>query len=133
MAWLTHSCSRGDQVIQKNDAGKISQSEDAQQSNIIADLLLIAPHTEIVHHVPGRIRLRLKRSGIEVIARTDVKNLMQNIPGILKLRVNPVVGSLTLEYDEKRLSYSLWEKLGALRTRPELRQQVEELLEGLWK
>jgi len=120
-------------VIQKHDVGKISQSEDAQQSNIIADLLLIAPHTEIVHHVPGRIRLRLKRSGIEVIARTDVKNLMQNIPGILKLRVNPVVGSLTLEYDEKRLSYSLWEKLGALRTRPELRQQVEELLEGLWK
>jgi hypothetical protein len=120
-------------VIRENDTGMISQSEDAQRSNIIADLLLLAPHTEIVHHIPGRIRLRLKRSGIDVIARINVENLMQNIPGILKLKVNPVVGSLTLEYDEKRLSYSLWEKLGALRTRPDLRQEVEEMLKGLWK
>lgn len=112
---------------------KISPSQNAERSNFIADLLLLAPHTEIVHHIPGRIRLRLRRSGLDVIAKTDVANLMQNIPGILKLRVNPVVGSLTLEYDPKRLSHSLWEKLGALGTRPDLKQQVEELLMGLWE
>jgi hypothetical protein len=120
-------------VIQEYGKAKDPQSEDPQGSSFIADLLLLAPHTEIVHHIPGRIRLRLKRSGIEVIARTDVENLMRNIPGILKLKVNPVVGSLTLEYDEKILSYSLWEKLGTLRTRPDLRQQVEELLKNVWK
>lgn len=104
----------------------------AQRSRVIADLLLIAPHTEIVHHIPGRIRLRLKRSGLDVIAKIDVESLMRGVPGIRSLRVNPVVGSLTLEYDQKRFSYSLWEKLGALRNRPELRDQVEALLNTVW-
>jgi hypothetical protein len=113
--------------------GRATGSVISQQSGTIADLLLLAPHTEIVHHIPGRIRLRLKRSGLEVISRIDVEALMHSVPGIRNLRINPLVGSLTLEYDQKRLPYSLWERLGALHTRPELRDQVEALLHDLWE
>jgi hypothetical protein len=114
------------------EANQSPDPSHARRSSVIADLLLIAPHTEIVHHIPGRIRLRLKRSGLDVIAKIDVESLMRGVPGIRSLRINPVVGSLTLEYDQKRLSYSLWEKLGALRNRPELRDQVEALLKDVW-
>ncbi len=104
----------------------------AQRAQIIADLLSIAPHTEIVHHIPGRIRLRLKPSGLDVIRRIDVESLMRHIPGIRNQRINPVVGSLTLEYDPARLPFTLWEQLGALRSRPEMKSQVETLLQNLW-
>ncbi len=113
--------------------GRATQPASSQPSRVIADLLLLAPHTEIVHHIPGRIRLRLKRSGLEVISRVDVEALMRSIPGIRNLRVNPVVGSLTVGYDENKLPYSLWERLGSLRTRPELKDQVEKLLNDLWE
>lgn len=117
----------------KSDPTSSANPERADRARIIADLLRIAPHTEIVHHIPGRIRLRLKPSGLGVIGTIDVESLMRNVPGIRSLRVNPVVGSLTLEYDQSRLSHGLWEKLGALHSRPELKDQVEALLNNVWK
>ncbi|MCU0589680.1 MAG: hypothetical protein MUF52_16215 [Syntrophobacteraceae bacterium] len=112
---------------------KPSPSSVAERGAIIADLLLLAPHTEIVHHIPGRIRLRLGKSGLGVLARTDVETLLRHVPGIRSLRVNRLVGSLTLEYDESRLPHGLWERLAALRERPDLRGEVEEWLNDLWK
>jgi hypothetical protein len=119
-------------VIPKNGAEPL-QDAAMDRETIIRDLLLLAPHTEIVHHIQGRIRLRLRRSGLEVVKTTNIDKLMHSIPGIREIRINPVVGSLILDYDASRLPFSLWEKLGEIRTRPELESVVKEILNGLWK
>lgn len=111
---------------------KPGKDSTMDRETIIRDLLLLAPHTEIIHHIRGRIRLRLKRSGLDVVKNTNIDRLMHSIPGIRNLRINPVVGSLILDYDEARLPFSVWEKLGEIRSRPELGPAVKEILNGLW-
>ncbi|MHC1743837.1 MAG: HMA2 domain-containing protein [Syntrophobacteraceae bacterium] len=76
---------------------------DRIDSQVVDNLLLLAPHTEIVHHIPGRIRLRVARSGIQLATRIDVQALLRAIPGILQVRVNPVVGSVVVDYDSQKL------------------------------
>jgi hypothetical protein len=115
------------------DGARLVHDSETERETIIQDLLLLAPHTEIVHHIPGRIRFRLRRSGLDVVRKTNIEKMMHSIPGIRKLRINPVVGSLILDYDEARLPYSMWEKLGEIRTRPELSIVVRDLLHSLWK
>lgn len=118
-------------MIPENGAKPVLSSTPDRET-IIGDLLLLAPHTQIVHHVRGRIRLRLKPSGLAVVKKTNVKRLMHSIPGIRNLRVNPVVGSLILDYDEARLPFSVWEKLAEIRSRPELEPVVKKILNDLW-
>lgn len=100
-------------------------------SQLVDSLLLLAPHTEIVHHIPGRIRLRVLRSGIPLAARTDLQAILQAIPGIQQVRINPVVGSVVVEYDTRRLPYPLWERLAKLRFDATLHSELKRDLEGL--
>lgn len=122
---------RGIGMIPETGAKPV-QNPTLERDVIIRDLLLLAPHTEIVHHIRGRIRLRLKRSGLAVVKKTDIDRLMHNIPGIRNLRINPVVGSLILDYDDARIPFFMWEKLGEIRTKPELEPAVKMLLNDLW-
>lgn len=100
-------------------------------SSIVDSLLLLAPHTEIVHHIPGRILLRILRSGIAIAAKADLQAILRSIPGIRQVRVNPVVGSAVVEYDPQTLPHRLWEKLGQLRRDPSLRPALKQDLEAL--
>ncbi len=104
---------------------------DRLDSGIVDSLLLLAPHTEIVHHIPGRIRLRVLRSGIALAAKTDLQAILSSIPGIRQVRVNPVVGSAVVEYDPQTLPYGLWERLAQLRLDPSLRPTLKQDLEAL--
>jgi hypothetical protein len=106
-------------------------SMDRLNSHVVDDLLLLAQHTEIVHHIPGRIRLRVTRSGVRLAATIDVPALLQAIPGIRQVRVNPVVGSVMVEYDAQRLPFPLWEKLGKLKSDASLHPQLKRDLESL--
>lgn len=104
---------------------------DRLDSHVVDNLLLLAPHTEIVHHIPGRIRLRVARSGVRLAASIDVQALLHAVPGIHQVRVNPIVGSVVVEYDAKRLPFPLWEKLGKLKSDASLHPQLKQDLESL--
>ena len=83
------------------------------------DLLSLAPHMEIVHHIPGRIRIRVLPSGFSLAVKLDVKQAIDAIPGIGRVRVNPVVGSVVIEYDRTHLTSELWKALEEIRLKPD--------------
>jgi copper chaperone CopZ len=53
----------------------------------------------LVHHVPGRLRLRSAALKGDARAGEEIKERLAAIAGIRSLTVNPKTGSLLLEYD----------------------------------
>jgi hypothetical protein len=98
---------------------------------VVGDLLLLARHTNIVHHIPGRIRLRLLPSVVKVAGGMDLDHLMNCLPGIIKTRVNTIVGSVVIEYDHKQLSPELWESMVKCSGDPEGVSKMENRLAEL--
>jgi hypothetical protein len=104
-----------------------------QVQTLISDLLLLARHASIVHHIPGRIRLRLSPSVVNVLDKVSVDQLMNRIPGIIKTRVNMIVGSVVIEYDHHRLSPDLWESIKRYDGDPDEASEIEGRLAALLK
>lgn len=82
------------------------------------DLAKVLEHRgelSIVHHVPGRIRLRISRAlGAKARGSVDprsVDRLVKAVEGIEDLRVNPAVGSITIRYDSKTIEPEWWRTL----------------------
>jgi hypothetical protein len=88
-----------------------------------------------VHHVPGRLRLRLRHLQGRRGACNDASASAAAIEGVIEACANPATGSLTIHYDQGRLTAAcLWRSLcdryivwglspiteGALVTRAEL-------------
>jgi hypothetical protein len=103
------------------------------KNKVIRTLLDIVPHLKIAHHIPGRIRLRISSSGIESLQGVDLGDHVNQIPGILSVRVNPLALSAIVEYDPERLDPELWEALARLRDRPEQTKEVVARLLALWE
>jgi hypothetical protein len=99
---------------------------------LIQSLLRLAPHTQIVHHIPGRIRLRILPSGLAAVRGVNLEDIENNMPGILGIRVNRLIGSVVIEYDQNRLQSDFWESLSNLGKSPELAMGVEDRLRSLW-
>jgi hypothetical protein len=60
--------------------------------------------TEIVHHVPGRLRLRSVSLYGNVRASVAARRRLRHVDGVTAVTVNPCIGSLLIEYDRRRLS-----------------------------
>ncbi|MDL1959419.1 MAG: hypothetical protein LWX01_05315 [Deltaproteobacteria bacterium] len=103
------------------------------KNKVIRTLLDIVPHLEIAHHIPGRIRLRISSSGIESLLGMDLASHVNQIPGILDVRVNALALSAIVEYDPERLDPKLWEALAGLKDRPEQTKDVVARLLALWQ
>ena len=108
-------------------------NDTALKNKVIQTLLDIVPHLEIAHHIPGRIRLRISFSGIESLQGMDLGNHVNQIPGILSVRVNALALSAVVEYDPERLDPGLWEALTGLKDRPEQTKDVVDRLLALWE
>lgn len=99
----------------------------------IGKLVLLVGHTKIVHHISGRIRLRVLPSGIAVARKIDLDQLKEHLQGIKGVRVNAIVGSVVIEYDPVLISPSLWEDLAGSNANPERVSILEATLAALWK
>ncbi len=100
---------------------------------LVSDLLLLARHADIVHHIPGRIRLRLSPSVVKVAGDVDLDQLVRCLPGIIKTRINVIVGSVVIEYDCNRLSPDLWESIVKCKDDPDVVSEIEDRLAVLFK
>ncbi len=93
---------------------------------VIGILLAARRHCRIVHHVPGRLRLRFDPAGIAAAlqgesgpgqpqwARLDrLKAALDGIAGLLDTEVNPMACSLIITYDPSHLAPALWNRLVA--------------------
>lgn len=79
-----------------------------------SDLELLGDYFSIIHHSPGRIRLRasLKLKNAAEQSKINANELMEKlnqIPSIKEIKFNKLIGSLTLQYDKNLLEPSLWE------------------------
>jgi len=67
-----------------------------------------------LHHVPGRLRLRLPPLQGRRKACEAARARAAAIPGVIAARANPHTGSLTMLYDRERVApESLWHALCA--------------------
>ena len=101
-------------------------------SAITADALAAFHHAfRIVHHVPGRLRVRLaaralpKSQGVSVVA---FRRFVEDVDGVTRCRISPATLSAIIEYDHHQLSPGLWDRLiGG--TEPEARLAFASLIE----
>jgi hypothetical protein len=67
------------------------------------ELLELRSLLTVVHHVPGRLRLRLDPQIRNHPAAGEVASWSGSGAGILATRLNPMARSLIVEYDPKRI------------------------------
>jgi hypothetical protein len=79
-------------------------------------LLAMRRHLEIVHHIPGRLRVRAGAGLMELASRwrgrtIPIDEAVGVIDGILAARVNPMAASAVIEYDPARVPPDAWHRL----------------------
>jgi hypothetical protein len=80
----------------------------------LSSMLDLRRHLSIVHHLPGRIRLRLGPALWRAAAGADrarFKTVLDGLEGIRDVRINVAVASVVVEYDPKKISPDDWETL----------------------
>ncbi|MGB0126457.1 MAG: hypothetical protein WBP72_02380 [Rhodocyclaceae bacterium] len=80
----------------------------------VASLPALRRHVAVVHHVPGRIRLRLGASLLDADSGVDVaalRRLLGSLAGIRDVRLNPAVASLAIQYDPEHIRPGDWDTL----------------------
>jgi hypothetical protein len=105
----------------------------ADMESLIHTLVGLAAHAQIVHHQPGRIRLKIPWEGLQSVQDLDLEAMVQNLPGVLHHRVNPMARSIVIDYDHHVLPSDLWELLGQVRRQPELKAEVTAHLHALYR
>lgn len=78
------------------------------------DLLLWRSYLSIIHHIPGRIRVRISGAFREAARDRDISQLQaiwKRIPGIRNLRPNLRAASAVIEYDPAVIEPAVWEQL----------------------
>lgn len=72
----------------------------------------------IVHHIPGRVRLKLVKSlpgsrpsGVDAASARGVPPVLEKVRGIRSLRVNLLARSCTIEYDPRVIPGPAWDDL----------------------
>ncbi len=95
------------QKIEKLDRGPESLVDEYRQQ-----LLELHPHVKVAHHLPGRIRVQARSSqaAVKVLQRnaeTCMDALRRLFPGVRSVRLNPLAGSLVVEYDLKLMPFAL--------------------------
>jgi hypothetical protein len=76
----------------------------AAPTNPVAARVAAPIRTEIVHHVPGRLRLRSASLHRNAPASVAARRRLRHIDGVTAVTANSCTGSLLIEYDRTRLS-----------------------------
>ena len=108
------------------------KSDYLPTEDLIDTVISLAPHAEICHHIPGRIRLKISLSGLGLIERSGMVRTIHSIPGVMGQRISYHSRSIIIEYDRKRIPYELWELLGQIKNKPELARVATDLMRILW-
>jgi hypothetical protein len=80
----------------------------------MARLLQLRRQLIVVHHIRGRIRLRLGPAlfgQIPELSRQGLQDFLASLKGIGDLRLNPAAKSVVIEYDPERFPPELWDTL----------------------
>jgi hypothetical protein len=101
---------------------------------IVYFLLELAPHVSMASHIPGRVRLKVSRKGIDVARSKSPSRLKENlhsIRGVKSFRFKLLSRSLVVDYDPEVLEGDLWEDLAKLEGDPVSAVKVSERVRAL--
>ncbi|MDR1855322.1 MAG: cation transporter [Azoarcus sp.] len=91
---------------------------------------------DIAHHVPGRIRLKLKNGGAALqatlaagVEAARFGGALDAVPGVRRIHFNKLARSLTVEYDNRAIPDCAWPDLLANRSSPEAAALLNRLQE----
>lgn len=94
-------------------------------------LVELAQYFTIIHHIKGRIRIRvsskIKEQQNNGVTLSDIENLPQQIEGINKIKINKIVGSITVEYEHEVFKKELWDDLVEGRNLDEVTEIINKL------
>ncbi len=94
------------------------------------DIVRITSHMSIIHHTKGRLRLRVSskiKDEADDISTSDIITFSEKIDGIKKLKINKLMGSITVVYDNEIFPYELWEDLIAGNNKEEIIKKINTL------
>ena len=77
-------------------------------------LVEISSYLTLVHHIKGRIRVRVNpkiKEQANSITLEDIEDVPNKIDGINKIKINKVIGSITIEYDNTIFPDNIWKDL----------------------
>ena len=115
----------------------------------LADISQVAEFFSIVHHIPGRIRIRVNVAKIPAIKKwadeTPLREflpnknadenliitLLQSLPAVKNIKVNALIGSATIEYDKTLFAPSLWESWVRKENLAEIECCLNQMLQNL--
>lgn len=95
---------------------------------LIDKLIELAAQSSIAHHIPGRIRLKVKLSALLHAQDLDISELVERFSGILDARANPGALSIVISYDTGIIAPGLWERMVNGKSDPSQRQSAREEL-----
>ncbi len=95
------------------------------------DLVALSKYLKIVHHSKGRLRVRVSLAIKKEAHRLDedfLKNFPKEIKGIKDVKVNKLIGSITINYDPDIFEPQVWEDLIGGNISDELMERLENLI-----
>ncbi len=107
-------------------------TEQNENKDSFIDMLIeLAGQTAIVHHIPGRIRLKVNLPGLFLARDLDAGDLLKYFTGVVDVRTNAAARSIIISYDTGAIAPHLWERLVDCKKDPSLRSSVKEELDRL--
>lgn len=79
-----------------------------------SQLARILSHLRIVHHVQGRLRVRLLPELLDIVSiehSAASKAWLAQIPGVTNTHLNLAAASLVIQYDANQIQPQWWERL----------------------
>ncbi len=78
------------------------------------EIIKIASFFSIIAHTPGRLRVRVNPKIVNSggnITIADIENLPNKIDGIISIKINKIIASVTIMYNPNIFKPKLWEDL----------------------
>ena len=137
MAWLRPDQAAG--TLPKRNWKRLTPKKIGT-AVIDADALLqLRKYLQVAHHIPGRIRLKMKR---EILGDPRALNMARSVDlsswnnghssaAVINTRLNPKAGSLVMDYDPSLLAPGLIEELFSVQDPERVGKLVDQLSELL--
>ena len=93
-------------------------------------LVELSKYFTTIHHIKGRLRVRVSskiKEQSKDISISDIEELPQKIDGIKKIKINKIIGSITIEYDNNIFPKELWDDLIDGKNSQEVAQIINRL------
>jgi hypothetical protein len=78
------------------------------------EIINIARFFSIIAHTPGRLRVRVNPKITQSsgnISLSDIENLPNKIDGIINIKINKIIASVTITYNPQVFKPKIWEDL----------------------